>query len=240
MAELAPEQFKSLEEIRQRLLSLNASLGALRTDLATTSSLPAWSSLQSHANLISSNLQQINTSLSEHQDLLASTIAFPSMQFPGRHQADVVQMLLRTKLEPDVEEWVEQGQKHAKDVNTSTTILRDHDREELWQWAPSAANDEARKQKWGADYTLAEVQAGVEKVITGLKRELIEPPLDDEMEDEDEDDFEEEEEEGEEEAMEVDVKPDASTLARPVAVDTGPKQMPMESVHRYMTTGKVG
>lgn len=40
MAELTTEQLRALEQIRQRLLSLNAALGALRTDLAT--SLPSW------------------------------------------------------------------------------------------------------------------------------------------------------------------------------------------------------
>ena len=122
------------------------------------------------------------------------------MQFPGRYQSDVIQMLLRTKMEPDVEEWFEQGQSLGKDLKSTPQMLRDNDRQALWQWAPGAANAEARRQKWGADYTLAEVQNGIEDIVTGLKRELMEPPPDEDM-DEDKDDFgddddEEEDEEG--------------------------------------------
>lgn len=40
MSDLTAEQIRSLEQVRQRLLSLNASLGALRTDLA--GQLPSW------------------------------------------------------------------------------------------------------------------------------------------------------------------------------------------------------
>ena len=165
------------------------------------------------------------------------------MQFPGRHQSDVIQMLLRTKMEPDVEEWFEQGQSLAKDANTTSPMLRDKDRHELWQWAPGAANAEARRQKWGAEYTLAEVQNGIENVVTGLKRELVEPPPDEDM-DEDDDDFgdDDDEEEDEEGSMEVDAKPDGadyspSSTSRP---ETAGPQMPMESVHKFLTTGKVG
>ena len=53
---------------------------------------------------------------------------------------------------------------------------------ELWEWAGITANEEARKHEWGGDYTLAEMEAGIENVVTGLK-------------DEDSDDEEEEEEE---------------------------------------------
>ena len=40
MADLTAEQVRSLEQIRQRLISLNASLGAFRTELA--GQLPSW------------------------------------------------------------------------------------------------------------------------------------------------------------------------------------------------------
>jgi mediator of RNA polymerase II transcription subunit 8, fungi type len=170
------------------------------------------------------------------------------MQFPARYQSDVIQMLLRTKLEPDVEEWVEQGEGYAKDSNPASHLLSDHHRRELWQWAPSAANAEALKQKWGADYTLAEVEGGVEHIETGLKRELVAPLPDEDMDEEDEDEDEEEDEEGDEdeEAMEVDTGPDATTSSQPrpatgttVSAVTVP-QMPLGSVHKFMTTGKVG
>jgi hypothetical protein len=172
-------------------------------------------------------------------------------------------MLLRTKLEPDVEEWFEEGQKYASSSRSSgaisaagaglhgNTILREDDRTELWSWAPRAANKEARKQKWGADYTLAEVQGGVSNVKTGLKRELIEPEGDEDMDD-DEDLLDDEDENDADDADEVDGDGDAEGMAvtsqpgkRMSSTGAGSKekilrQMPMESVHRFMTTGKVG
>ena len=146
-------------------------------------------------------------------------------------------------MEPDVEEWFEQGQSLGKDMSSTSQMLRDKDRQELWQWAPGAANAQARKQKWGADYTLAEIQNGIENVVTGLKRELMEPPPDEDM-DEDEDDFgdDDDEEVDEEVPMEVDVKPDVTGSLVPTTIkpEGAVPQMPMESVHRFMTTGKVG
>lgn len=45
---------------------------------------------------------------------------------------------------------------------------------ELWNWAGRAANELARQHEWGGDFTLAERKAGVENVVTGLRRKLIE------------------------------------------------------------------
>ena len=156
-----------------------------------------------------------------------------------------MQMLLRTKLEPDVEEWVEKGQSLAKDANMTTQMLGDKERAELWHWAPGAANSLARKQKWGADYTLAEVQSGIEHVVTGLKRELVEPPPDEDTDDEDDFFGDDDEDEDDEEAgsMDIDTQSSAVGASHQTAPKTGQQestQMPMESVHRFMITGKVG
>ena len=42
---------------------------------------------------------------------------------------------------------------------------------ELWEWAGITANEQARKHEWGGDYTLAETEAGIENVVTGLQDE---------------------------------------------------------------------
>ena len=42
---------------------------------------------------------------------------------------------------------------------------------ELWEWAGVAANEQARKHEWGGDYTLVEIEGGIENVVTGLKDE---------------------------------------------------------------------
>lgn len=201
-------------------------------------------SLQTHANLVSNNLQQIVAQLSEYQELFRSTVAFPLPQFPGKERAFILETLLRTKLEPSVEEWIEEGQKISSDQTKGAHRgLSDEDRRAIWQWAPGAANKEARKQKWGADYTLEEKQRGIENVATGLRRQLVEPPDDEDdedIEDEDEADYEEEEEDDEDkmdvEQTKPETKPGASadTLSRPLDAT----QMPLETVHKYMTTGR--
>lgn len=59
---------------------------------------------------------------------------------------------------------------------------------ELWNWAGRAANELARKHEWGGDFTLAEREAGVENVVTGLKRKLIDSDSEDGSLESDEDD----------------------------------------------------
>ena len=43
---------------------------------------------------------------------------------------------------------------------------------ELWEWAGMAANEQARKHEWGGDYTLEEIEGGIENVVTGLRDEV--------------------------------------------------------------------
>lgn len=199
-------------------------------------------SLQTHANLISNNLQQIAAQLSEHREFFQSTVAFPLPQFPGRERAIILETLLRTKLEPSIEDWIEEGEKIATEQHkASYSGLPDQDRSALWQWAPSAANKEARKQRWGADYTLEEKQRGIQNVVTGLRRELVEPADDEgeEGEEEDEDEYEETDEE-DEDKMDVEptkTEPKPGVSAPTTIRETVTIQMPLESIHKYMTTG---
>ena len=80
------------------------------------------------------------------------------------------------------------------------------------------------------DYTLAEVQNGIENVVTGLRRELAEPPPDEDM-DEDEDDFgddddDDDDDEDEDTSMEVDSKPGATSYSSSTTAtleSTGPQ-----------------
>lgn len=221
-------------------MTLNSSLRKLQENISTQHPLPSWSALQTHANLISNNLQSISAQLAEHQQTLAATQAFPLPQFPGRQQGFILETLLRTKLEPNVEEWLDQGQ-HVFNDETTKDRLSTQERNELWQWAPSAANSQARKQKWGADYTLAEIQNGIENVNTGLKRELIEPPDD---ADEDEDDYDEgsdEEDEDDNDKMDIEqARPGVATSSGVSQQKPAGPQMPVETIHRFMTTGRVG
>ena len=208
------------------------------------------SSLQSHSALISGNLKNVIDQLKEHQELFGSMVVYPLPQFPGRTQEHILQQLLRTKLEPEVDDWVERGLDITqKSLTESAYRLSNNDLDDLWEWAPQDASKEGMKQKWGADYTLAEIQMGVDKIKTGLERELKIPEDDD-----NEDAMEDEEEEGEEEevtgeedddaesdkmdVIEIRRKPGGSGLRYEVS-DRPPvaPPMPLENVFRFMMTG---
>jgi mediator of RNA polymerase II transcription subunit 8, fungi type len=205
------------------------------------------SSLQSHSALISSNLKNVSDQLEENQELLSSMVVYPLPQFPGRTQEHILQQLLRTKLEPEVDDWVDRGQDIARAASKNSSYrLSDNDLDQLWDSAPQDATKEGMKQKWGADYTLVEIQMGVEHVKTGLIRELKIPEDDDNeetMEDaeEDEEATDEEDEDADTDKMdviEVRRKPGGSGLQYEVS-DRPPVAPPMslENVFRFMMTG---
>lgn len=122
---------------------------------------------------------------------------------------------MRKKLEPGVEDWVDEGRAIGGEVlgygggdADAGVEERKGEIEELWQWAGMAANQEARRHEWGGEFTVEEREGGV---VTGLKEEEEE-----EEDEEDEEDEEEEEEEGKGEAM------------------------AMEDVLRFLVKGEVG
>lgn len=199
----------------------------------------ARSSLQSHSGLISSNLQAVAKQLADNQQLLSSVVAFPLPLYPSA-QAHLLEHLLRTKPEPEVEEWIEKGQQIAQKYSPGRDNgLSESDRDKLWEWAPVAANDEIRKQNWGGDYTMAEKQSGIENVETGLRRELQEPPdLDEQADAEGADESEEDDEdEDEEEIVQVRRKSNAPGLEFDVSTKPAAPPMPIENIFRFMVTG---
>ena len=200
--------------------------------------------------MISNNLKNVSDQLKEHHDLLNSMVVYPLPQFPGRTQEHILQQLLRTKLEPEVDDWVERGQDIAQTASKDSSYrLSDNDLDQLWDSAPQDASKEGMKQKWGADYTLIEIQMGVENVKTGLSRELKIPDIDDNDETmEDDEEGEEEISDGEEDDDDVDNdKMDISEIRRKPggpslqyeASDRPPivPPMPLENVFRFMMTG---
>ncbi len=176
--------------------------------------------------------------LADNQQLLSSLVAYPLPQYPSA-QAHLLEHILRTKLEPEVEEWVEKGQEIAKDTFQGRHKgLSDFDRDQLWQWAPLVANDEIRKQNWGGDYTMAEKEAGIENITTGLKRELQEPPDPDDHDDGERVDESDDGDDDEEDVIEIRRKPNAPGLEFDLSTAKRPAtQMPIENIFRFMMTG---
>ncbi|KAL4929102.1 RNA polymerase II mediator complex subunit MED8 [Aspergillus undulatus] len=246
----SPDQIKTLEQSRQRLIQLTHSLGSLVTSLNQSDPLPAWPSLQSQASIISSNLQSLSIHLSENHDLLRSISALPAPDFPTRTQTTTLEQLLRTKLDPRVEDWVARGRKaDTAGVNPpppfnsallagSSTFgggsgsidkheLSGGDLAALWEWAPVEANSEARRRNWGGNFTLEERERGVQVVAAelGLKRVLE----DDEESEEDEDEEMDLGGFGKVGGVGTDIAPPGGRAQEPV--------VPIDDILRYMTTG---
>lgn len=220
------------------------------------------SSLQSQATIISNNLVSVSEHLSDHRDLLSSLVAYPGPDYPGRTQANILQQLLRTKLDPRVDDWVARGRAAGTESTIPSAIdpsnpasvpapsaiaaavpdfkpLSDAELAELWDWAPVEANQEARKRNWGGNFTLEEREGGIENVVTGLKRQLE----DDEGDEDDEEDEEEGDGEDEMEIVGVHRRSGAgSGLEFDVAMHphhAAEPVVPLPEILRYMTTGRM-
>lgn len=102
---------------------------------------------------------------------MSSLVAYPLPSYPGREQEPVLNQLLRKKFEPHVEDWVEEGRLAGEEVAKGNDGRGWDEIIELWEWAGVAANEEARKHEWGGDYTLEEIEGGIENVVTGLRDE---------------------------------------------------------------------
>ncbi|KAL2797870.1 mediator of RNA polymerase II transcription subunit 8 [Aspergillus keveii] len=258
-----PDQIKTLEQSRQRLVQLTHSLGSLITSLNQSDPLPSWPSLQSQASIISSNLLTLSTHLSENHELLRSIPAYPAPEFPTKTHGNTLEQLLRTKLDPRVDDWVSRGRKGDTNAlarpgstlpgggvssalvggfgNGGAAGLSEGDLAALWEWAPVEANMEARRRNWGGDFTLEERERGVQGIAAelGLRRTL-----------EDDEGSSEEEEEEEPDEMEVvgvrksitgsgvefDIAPSGAG-ARAAAQEGAAPLVPLDDILRYMTTG---
>ncbi|PYI22257.1 hypothetical protein BO99DRAFT_479790 [Aspergillus violaceofuscus CBS 115571] len=235
MSSLTPDQIKTLEQSRQRLVQLTHSLGSLITSLNQSDPLPSWTSLQSQATIISNNLLTISDHLSDNRALLATLVAYPAPSYPARNPANTValEQLLRTKLDPRVEDWVARGRKaggslasaappfgpgtpgHGSGGGAAVGAAAGGDNgqgqglddlaalAELWDWAPVEANLEARRRNWGGNFTLEERERGVGNVVTGLRRVLEDDDDSESGEEEEEEESGDEEGEGEPDEMEV-------------------------------------
>lgn len=172
--------------------------------ITKTNLLCARSSLQTSISILITNIETLTNHLSKHSDQLNRTVVYPSTNYPGRTQEPLLGQLLRKKLEPSVENWVEEGRTIQKEVEQNGG-----DEEELWDtakgWLESRIRRYAMKEA-SDNYTAEERARGIENVNTGLRRKLEDNHHDSDEEDEDEDEDEDEEMED----VDTDGKPAAS------------------------------
>ncbi|KAK4545469.1 hypothetical protein LTR36_002819 [Oleoguttula mirabilis] len=233
---LPPEQIRALDQLRQRLSQLSQSLASARADLERSDPVPSWPTLQRDAELLVHNLNRYHETMNEHRAFLTAAHAYPLPTFPGPSQEHVLAQLMRKKLEPKAEDWIAASTKpktrDAAQLNglqngdTSRDVRLDREEyRDLWKWAGATssgiANGMMINDAFEDNYTLAEREAGVENVVTGLKRNL-----DDDSDDEDEDG------EGDEKMQEA----MPSKPAEP-GVDASRPPIALETLLRFTSTG---
>lgn len=116
--------------------------------------------------------------------MFARIALHPSTNYPGRTQENILTLLLRKKLEPDVEELVADGRETARLATPEGVAELQAIWDELRQWTHERIAAYVRDEA-GDAYTKEERAMGTEQVHTGLRREL-----DEESDDDDEDDDE--------------------------------------------------
>ncbi|MCJ1312628.1 mediator of RNA polymerase II transcription subunit 8 [Agyrium rufum] len=236
---LGDQDKKALEATRQRLLQLSTSLATLQRNLQQSDPLPQWNSLQQTAMVIAQHLSSTSALLNTHQELFDSMVVYPSPDFPGKTEEGLLGQLLRKKLEPNVEDWAAEGRKTATEASIKKNEalaggrsgISDGELRDIWSWAGLAANEEARKHRWGSNFTTEERNMGIENVRTGLRRELEDDTSDDESDEEDEDEAEDKDK------MDVDEKtPKPPSLPKEKTESSIPP-LQMRDVFRFMMLG---
>ncbi|KAL0935098.1 RNA polymerase II mediator complex component Med8 [Colletotrichum truncatum] len=188
---ISAEEFKAIEQTRQRLFQLSNSIQGLKVDVLKSNPLPPPSSLQAQSQILLRNLQSLLDTLTENTHVFQHLHVFPDVAYPGRVYENILLQLLRKKLEPGVEEWVERGRETTRELRGDGTSDGEAKLEEVWREVRSWTVE--RVQKYVLEeahdvYTEEEREKGIENVRTGLKRGLEEDEdSDEEGEGDDED-----------------------------------------------------
>lgn len=248
---------KALDATRHRLQQLTNALTSLRRDIEISDPLPPWSTLLTSSHLLTHHVtaltSYLGTAFNSHSDSTISNFslggqphAYPLPSFPfGPEKENILGQLLRKKLDPEVEEWIESASHIAdsafdhqtsahSDGDLRVAQLNAKEQEELWAWAKPRAGEIAAGIPWSIDYTIAEVDAGTETVNTGLKRKLDDGMETDDDEDDDQDDADEDE-------KMVDASSplgkQSQNASMSLAGVSEPPTMPLEDVLKFMSTG---
>lgn len=226
---LSQDHLRAIDQLRQRLFQLSSSIQSVKVDLERNEPLPTPASLASSAQILSHNLTQFNQIFASHRQFLTAAHAYPLPTFPGQTQEMLLGQLIKKKLEPRAQDWVDDYTKPEDDGEKKP--LKTGDVKELWNWAGPTSNDIVRElmmnDAFEDDFTFAEREAGIDNVVTGLKRKLGE-----DSDDEDDDD----EEGGDEDKMDEDVMPGKEAPSEP-GIDPRAPPMMLDKVLAFATTG---
>ncbi|KAK4042235.1 mediator of RNA polymerase II transcription complex subunit 8-domain-containing protein [Parachaetomium inaequale] len=221
---MSPEELKQLELLRNRFAQLTSSLTSLRASVMTTNPLPSRESLQASATILQQNIRSLQELATENAGMFQRLAIHPSTNFPGRTHEHILAQLLRKKLEPDVESWVEEARATARAAGLDASQLaagvrkrgeHDYDDEDTYGMGQDDDGDDAPSdpfsEQWAEmqdcfqqtlqQYVTVQVKKKytVEEQAMGVEnvRTGLRQTLEesDDEEDEDEDEDEEEEEE---------------------------------------------
>ncbi|CCF35146.1 RNA polymerase II mediator complex component Med8 [Colletotrichum higginsianum] len=190
---ISADEFKAIEQTRQRLFQLSNSIQGLKIDVLKSNPLPPPSSLQAQSQILLRNLQSLLETLTENTHVFQHLHVYPDVAYPGRVHENILLQLLRKKLEPGVEEWVDRGREATRELRASSSEgggagAGEAGLEDVWRGVREWTVERVQRyvlEEAGDVYTEEERERGIENVRTGLNRNL-------------EDDEEEEEESDEE------------------------------------------
>ncbi|KAL2885871.1 Mediator of RNA polymerase II transcription subunit 8 [Ceratocystis lukuohia] len=114
---VSPDELRALDQARQRFMQLSNSIGSLKMDVHNANPLPSLASLHATEDIIFKDLTSLHDLIDQNSDLFQRLSVHPSTNFPGRTHENVLMQLIRKKLEPDVEELVEQGRVRGATVS---------------------------------------------------------------------------------------------------------------------------
>ena len=189
-------------------------------------------------------MAQLMATFESHKEFLKAAHTYPLTTFPGHTQEHMLGMLMRKKLEPRVEDWIDEYTKkslapQANGIQADSREPKDYwaglkieEWDDLWNSAgpvnAGIVGGFMENEDFEDDFTTTEREDGVENVATGLRRKLYEDS---------------DEEEGDEDKMDEDGMPNEKTpqvsngvLKR---VDPTKPMIPLESMLRFMSTGEM-
>ncbi|ODV79814.1 uncharacterized protein CANTADRAFT_36829, partial [Suhomyces tanzawaensis NRRL Y-17324] len=127
----------SLESIRNRLNQAHLSLRKLAEQInhhnrhPTKVKLPNYAHFQNQFQILITQLHSIASNLSNNDELLTITNVYPLPNFPTTQQEGLVTTLLRKKVLPEVEDW----------INKALTENPGVDNDEFAQWCYSRVQE---------------------------------------------------------------------------------------------------
>ena len=190
--------------------------------------------LQKASSTLGTNLDGVASALNGQRQLFTSLHVYPLPNFPGHTQEGLLQQLVRKKLDVKAEDWIEEsvGISREQESNDGAGAMKQEDMQDLWSSAKELHGEVLSKiidsPGWDDYYTITERKEGVEKVKTGLKRDLDE-----------DDDSEDEEGEGGDGVAKVDrmdtddVKPEEVEAPAANGLNSNLPPLPLDSMLKY-------